>query len=161
MALFIGQDCPLCGVKMMDEDRLFATSHFLGPESDLWRFSDAVMHWDCYAKWEHQARFGRMYFEARREWTGRNPYWGVALSDDQVFVTSQSDRLFGEVDVMLAEDQGRCFRIRLSDSQGWLVGHGPWTVSTRSSASPWRPSCRCAARLPGADSVIASASRNS
>ncbi|OAI47673.1 hypothetical protein AYO44_09250 [Planctomycetaceae bacterium SCGC AG-212-F19] len=43
MALFWGQECPLCGIKMTTSDRLFATSHFLGPASDLWQFSDAVM----------------------------------------------------------------------------------------------------------------------
>jgi hypothetical protein len=85
MALFCGQECPLCGVKMKNSDRLFGTSHFLGPNSDLWQFSDAVVHWDCYAKWEHRARFGRMYFEAKREWSGHSSYWGVVHADGQVF----------------------------------------------------------------------------
>ena len=46
-----------------------------------------MMHWDCYAKWEHRPRFARMYFEAERALSGHNPYWGVAHSDDQVVVT--------------------------------------------------------------------------
>lgn len=75
VALFWGQECPLCGVKMSQADRLFATSHFIADSGhDLWRFSDAAMHWDCYANWRHRRRFGRMYFESKVEWIGRNPY---------------------------------------------------------------------------------------
>jgi hypothetical protein len=64
---------------MTDEDRRFATSHFC-PDFDLWRFADAVMHWDCYAEWEHRPRFARTYFEQRKEWNASNPHWGVAYS---------------------------------------------------------------------------------
>jgi hypothetical protein len=49
MALSPGQPCPPCDAKMATGDRRFATPHSLGPESDLRRFSGAVMHWDCYA----------------------------------------------------------------------------------------------------------------
>jgi hypothetical protein len=128
MALFTGQLCPLCGAKMNKNDRLFATSHFLDMESDLWQFSDAVMHWDCYAKWEHRLRFGRMYFAARQAWSSQNPCWGVAHSDDQVLVTTNPDKLVSEVDVMLAET-GSGFRIQLADWEDWLAGE--WSEGRR------------------------------
>src|SRR5437763_1820090 len=103
MVLFYGQPCPLCGITMRDTDSLFATSHFLGSESDLWEYSDAVMHWDCYARWEHRARFGRMYFEAQWAAYSQNPFWGIAHADDRVLVTTNPDKLAREVSVVLAE----------------------------------------------------------
>lgn len=157
MALFWGQECPLCGVKMTDADRLFATTHFLGPESDLWRYSDAVMHWDCYAKWEHRERFGRMYFAAKREWTGHNTFWGVAHSDDHMLVTANPDKLVGEVDVMLAET-GSGFRIALVDWEDWLGGE--WFESChheieRDALAAVIPLLR--SKVPTAEAVVAAA----
>ena len=157
MALFYGQPCPLCGVKMMDDDRLFATWGFLGPDSDLWPFSDAVMHWDCYAKWEHRARFGRMYFEAKRAWSGQNHFWGVAHSDNQLLVTTNPDKLVGEVDVMLAET-GSGFRVALADWEDWLNGEwfeGCQHEMEREALSAVLPLLR--SKLPTAESVIAAA----
>jgi len=157
MALFWGQECPLCDVKMTESDRLFATSHFLGPESDLWRFSDAVMHWDCYATWEHRARFGRMYFETKRQSSGHNSYWGVAHSDDQVLVTVNPDKLVGEVDVMLAET-GSGIRVALADWEDWLGGE--WFESChheveREAIAAVLPLLR--SEMPTAEAVVAAA----
>lgn len=121
MALFYGQPCPLCGVKMLDSDRLFATSHFLGPDSDLEEFSDAVMHWDCYANWEHRARFGRLYFESNRRSITHNEFWGVAYSDEQLLVTVNPEKLVSTISVTLAET-GSGFRVALADWQDWLAG---------------------------------------
>jgi RNase P subunit RPR2 len=157
MALFYGQPCPLCGVKMTENDRLFATSHFLGPDSELWRFSDAVMHWDCYARWEHRARFGRMYFEAKQAWSGYNDCWGVAYSDDQLLVTTNPDKLVSEVDVMLAET-GSGFRISLADWEDWLNGEwleGCHHVIEREALSAVLPLLQ--SKLPTATSVIEAA----
>jgi hypothetical protein len=157
MALFWGQECPLCGVKMTTSDRRFATSQFLGPESDLWRYSDAVMHWDCYANWKHRARFGRMYFEARRGWSGRNSAWGVAHSDDQVLVTVNPDKLVGEVDVMLAET-GSGFRIAFADWADWLDGEwceGCLHEIEREALAAVLPLLR--SKLPTAEAVVTAA----
>jgi hypothetical protein len=122
MALFYGQPCPLCGVKMTTADRRFATSHFIAdPAHDLWQYSDAVMHWDCYARWEHRPRFARMFFAANRGWSGTNPYWGVALADEDVLVTANPDPYVGEVDVLLAAT-GSGARVPLADWEDWLGG---------------------------------------
>lgn len=157
MALFYGQPCPLCGVKMTDNDRLFATSAFLVPDSDLEEFSDAVMHWDCYAQWEHRARFGRMYFEAKRKLSGHNDYWSVAHSDDQLLVTTNPDKLVSEVDVMLAET-GSGFRVSLADWEDWL--NGEWIESChhtieREALLAVLPLLQ--SKLPTANSVITAA----
>lgn len=122
MALFIiGLPCKLCGVGMSRDDRLFATSHFLDSDSDLWQFSDAVMHWDCYAKWEHRARFGRLYFDANRALSLRNYFWGVAHADEQALVTVNPSSNVAEMDITLAET-GSGFRLKLSDWERWLGG---------------------------------------
>jgi hypothetical protein len=158
MALFYGQECPLCGIKMTDSDRLFATSHFLGP-GDLWEFSDAVMHWDCYAKWEHRARFGRMYFEAKRQCSGQNSSWGLAHSDDQVLVTANPDKLVAGVYVMLAET-GSGFFIALADWEDWLAGEwfeGCHHEIERDALAAVIPLLH--SRLPTAEAVVAAAGR--
>jgi len=122
MALFYdGLPCTLCGEEMTNADQLFSTSHFLGPDSDLWEYSDAIMPWDCDARWEHQARFGQMYFEANRQCSDQNGPWGVAHSDDQLMVKTSPDKHVGEVDVMLART-GSGFRVCLADGEDWLTG---------------------------------------
>ena len=157
MALFFGQPCSLCGEKMTTEDRRFATSHFLAPDSDLWRFSDAVMHWDCYAKWEHRPRFAGMYFEASKEWKGSNPHWGVVCSDEKVFVTVNPSKVVGQVDVTLSET-GSGFSIPLDDWENWLKAG--WSDECnheveRKALSAVVPLLR--SKLPTAEAVVTSA----
>ena len=105
---------------MGDRDQLFATTHFLGPESDLYSFSDAVMHWDCYAKWEHRQRFARMYFESAQGWKV-NQHWSAAHSDTELLVTVNTDKFVAEVDITLAQT-GSGFRVALAEWEDWLAG---------------------------------------
>lgn len=122
MALDCGKDCPLCGVKMSQGDRLFKESHFIAdPDHDLSRFSDVVMHLDGYAPWAHRRRFARMDFESNVEWGESNPYWGIAHRDDRFFGTVNPSTTVGEVDVLLAET-GRSFRINMGDCETWFDG---------------------------------------
>lgn len=116
MGMFFGQPCPLCGVKMTGDDRLFGTTHFLGEDSDLWRFSDAVLHWDCYASWEHRPRFARLYFEALK---GVNEYWPIAHEDDDVRVSLNRDRLIRLVRVELTAT-GSSLEVHVDDWEDWL-----------------------------------------
>jgi hypothetical protein len=157
MALFFGQECPLCGVKMTSADRLFGTSHFLPPGDDLWQYSDAVIHWDCYAKWKHRPRFARMYFKANCEWRGHNQFWGTAHADDTVLVTTNPDQYVGEVDVMLA-DTGSSLRVPLADWEDWLNGEwfeGCHHEVERDALAAVIPLLR--SKLPTAEAVIAAA----
>lgn len=129
MAIFVeGMKCPLCGQPMRGADRLFGTSHFLGPEHDLAEFSDATMHWDCYAPWEHRARFARLYFEARGAGFAANPNWGVAYADERVLVSVNPAKLVSVVDVMLAET-GSVQRVALAEWEDWLAGE--WSHGCR------------------------------
>ena len=121
MARFYGQPCPLCGVKLTTSDRLYASDRFLTPWHELGRFSNALMHWDCYATWHHRPRFARIYFEAKRAWAGHNPYWGIAHLDDQVLITVNPDRYTSAIQIQLAET-GSGLRIALADWEGWLGG---------------------------------------
>jgi hypothetical protein len=117
VALFFGP-CPLCGDEMSGDD----STHFLGPEGDRWRYSDAVMHWDCYALWEHRHRFAQMYFKDQREWIARNPFWDIAHVDENVLIIANASEFVSEIDVTLAETASR-FRIRLRDWEFWLGGN--------------------------------------
>jgi hypothetical protein len=119
MALFWGQPCPLCDINMGSEEGLFGTSHFLGRESDLYGFSDAVMHWDCYARWSHRPRFARLYFEAKKGWSAGNRYWLVAYEDDDIHVSANPDPLVNQVEIVLAET-GSTLRIDIPDWNDWL-----------------------------------------
>lgn len=155
MATFIeGMKCPLCGKGMKSSDRLFGTSHFLRPEHDLQRFSDAAMHWDCYAEWEHRKRFGRLYFEARRAWQEHNPKWGVALSDEEVVVSVNPAKLVALIDVTLAET-GSCIRVAMADWKDWLDGEGRGDCRhdvERSAVRSVLPRLRSV--LPSAEAVV-------
>jgi hypothetical protein len=81
--------CALCGEPLTKP--IFATSHFIGDTShDLYQFSDAAMHWHCYARWPHQARFASMCFDeaVRRSDSERwRQYWTVLLKSVDLLVT--------------------------------------------------------------------------
>ena len=50
--------CVLCEVVLQKEDRLVATSHFIGDRSDpLWRYSDAPFHYRCFIRWKSRHDF--------------------------------------------------------------------------------------------------------
>ncbi len=112
------------------------------------------MHWDCYANWKHRVRFGRMYFEAKRHGTGQKSPWGVSLSNDQVLVTVNPDKLIREVDIMLAET-GSGFRVALADWEDWLAGEcseGCHHAIERDALATVIPLLR--SKLPTAEAVV-------
>ena len=82
--------CPLC--QQILTDPIFATSHFIDDKDHpLSRYSDAAMHWDCYAKWPHQAEFAAMYFEtdvAISRLAHMSQYWAVLWQSSEALVTS-------------------------------------------------------------------------
>lgn len=50
--------CLLCEKIIFKEDTLVAFTHFLTDRSDpLWKFSDSILHKDCFEKWEHKEEF--------------------------------------------------------------------------------------------------------
>jgi hypothetical protein len=80
--------CALCGSVLADP--IFATSHFMAdPSHDLYRFSDAAMHWDCYVRWPDQPRFASMYFDVAVNRSATDPWrknWSVLLKSADVLV---------------------------------------------------------------------------
>ncbi len=120
--------CALCGKPLTEP--IFATSHFIADQShDLYRFSDAAMHWECYVRWPDQARFADMYFEARSKMsrTGRWPqYWPVLWSSQDLLV--QYGVVVDEVSVILRKS-GTDIRVKRGDWPSWVAGD-------------WRQGCR-------------------
>ncbi len=122
------QSCVLCGKPLTDP--IFATSHFIGDRThELYRYSDAAMHWSCYEGWDAQARFAELYFEAHDRRSGSAPwpqYWRVLLRTASVLVT------YGvavrEVSVVLKKS-GTDVRVRHGDWREWVQGG-------------WRSRCR-------------------
>lgn len=113
--------CALCGNPLVEP--IFATSHFIADQAhDLYRFSDAAMHWSCYAAWPEQTRFASMYFEAAVQRSDSNPwptFWTALFRSADVLV------LYGlvvnEVSVVLRKS-GTDIRIGREDWQQWLAG---------------------------------------
>jgi hypothetical protein len=96
---------------------IFATSHFIREEShDLWRFSDAAMHWECYANWEHQKRFADLWFEATSGYAV-NKYWCLVWKSDDVLVTYGI--VVDEISIRLKES-GSDLRIMREEWSDWV-----------------------------------------
>ena len=59
MALIIrgSSKCALCERVIEAQDDIVATSHFLGPGHQLWRYSDAPMHRECFLAWGDRRAF--------------------------------------------------------------------------------------------------------
>jgi hypothetical protein len=123
-----GSDCAICGRRLTEP--IFATSHFIGDRThDLYRFSDAAMHWDCYVKWPHQARFASMYFEAlvkNSESASRAQYWTILSGSSDLLV--QYGHVPNEISIALRKS-GTDIRVARADWLDWLN-------------SEWRQRCR-------------------
>lgn len=120
--------CALCGQALTRP--IFATSHFIGDErDDLYRYSDAAMHWDCYANWPHQRRFAAMHFNSivqRSESASSQNYWPVLLRDDDSLLVRYGV-VVDEVSITL-RTSGTDIRIPREDWESFLVGRWiEWT----------------------------------
>src|SRR4051812_8759549 len=74
-------DCAIFGLPLTDP--VFATTHFIHNQAErLYSFSDAGMHWECYANWKYQRRFAKQYFEAVAQWKSKNPCWAVVAQTE-------------------------------------------------------------------------------
>lgn len=99
MALLFGNDdgtykntCPICSEPLSKP--VFATSHFIADEANpLWRFSDAGMHWECYAHWPERESFARQYFDTVTKYELTNPYWPTVLRHPDVVVRANLDTM--------------------------------------------------------------------
>lgn len=118
--------CALCGQPL--ELPIFATSHFIGnPLHKLFPFSDAAMHWRCYAQWEHRPEFARLHFRSKVEGVAWNPLWGIAYIDKRVMVSANPTWESGEIDVQLRLT-GSGIRVKVDDWERWV--NGDWVRSS-------------------------------
>lgn len=126
MALLLGSTrCKICELLIDEMSDVFATSGvFFEPEHPLWRFCDATMHWECYAAWPHRLEFARQYFRACLAGSEANPFWGIALRTEQVFVELNPRPGVKEVRVHLAET-GSGPTLHLESWESWLWGDAP------------------------------------
>jgi len=100
--LHSGSRCAICSGPIDRTKPLFATSGVFFPKSDpLWRFCDAPMHWDCYARWGERRRFARACFNSWVEAEQTSVYWGKVYLDDLLFVTVNQDPAIGEAHLHL------------------------------------------------------------
>lgn len=65
--------CSICGEVHGEGQRLYATSHFLGPEHPLHRYSDSGMHWECFESWKSRDEFVEAWVFVV---TNPDPEWG-------------------------------------------------------------------------------------
>jgi hypothetical protein len=81
MAIVIGgsSTCALCNEVLEDEHELVMTSPFIeDASSDLWRYSDAAFHKNCFMGWDKRKRFINTfngYYEKH--------YRGMRVMDDE------------------------------------------------------------------------------
>jgi hypothetical protein len=117
--------CALCQEPLVEP--VFATSHFIGDVShDLFRFSDAGMHWDCYAKWPEQPRFAALYFESIVSTVVENDLWPVVHRSPKVLV--RYGVMVQELAVLLRAT-GADLRVPENEWEEWLERR--WQEQTR------------------------------
>jgi len=110
--------CPLC--EKVLSDPIFATTHFIEDlHHHLYRYSDAGMHWECYARWEFQKEFASLYFEAVRGFPRDKRYWRVLAESGDVYVDYGT--ALGEVGVLLRKS-GTKERVPQDRWREWLDG---------------------------------------
>jgi hypothetical protein len=115
-----GMPCPLCNEPMLQRQPLFGTWGVWLPQNDpLEAYCDAVMHWECYATWEHRSSFARSYFDFWVEGRHQNPHWRPAYFDDTVLVTVNPSPPIEAAWVHLAAT-GTRHNPKLDDWAAWL-----------------------------------------
>ena len=73
MALYVPgkSPCSVCGVVLEPGDDAALHPAILSADSQLWRFSDSVMHRTCYKDWKHHAYFETILRKYREIWANR------------------------------------------------------------------------------------------
>ncbi|MCA8988760.1 MAG: hypothetical protein KDA78_14015 [Planctomycetaceae bacterium] len=113
-------ECPLCDKTLAQP--IFATTHFIeDPADKLWAYSDAGMHWQCYADWKYQARFAKQYFDAVANPHYKNPYWPTVLALPEIHINANCELEPPVADVHL-QAIGPGIRVDVSQWEKWLAG---------------------------------------
>ena len=62
--------CPICNQIVGESQKRTGFTHFIEDDKDpLWRFSDAVFHYDCFMKWECKEEYLKRYRASGLKWT--------------------------------------------------------------------------------------------
>ena len=116
---YVGE-CPLCNKQLAEP--IFATTHFIADTSDrLYPFSDAAIHYDCYASWKYQCRFASLYFEFARQHKAANKYWAV-IADTEAYLVSANPHLAEPMAHLDIRAVGPGFQIPIAQWSRWLDG---------------------------------------
>jgi hypothetical protein len=115
-----GMPCAICTQTVNSERPFFATSGvWLSSSDPLSKYCDTVLHWSCYAGWEHRRRFAHSYFQMWVELEKENPVWWRVYLDDSILVTA-SPSLMEAIHVELAET-GTRQEVEMKDWAKWLA----------------------------------------
>src|SRR5262245_1740694 len=152
-------ECAIC--KRPLTDPVFATTHFIADSSDrLYEFSDAAMHWNCYAGWKYQRRFAQQYFDAVCAWKPKNPYSPIVAKTDDFLISANPnlDEPAAHIDI---RSVGPGFRVPIRDWTQWI--NGGWNLSCvhdleRSAMIEIEESVRRI--VPNSETVLALANQN-
>ncbi|MES2793912.1 MAG: hypothetical protein V4719_30140 [Planctomycetota bacterium] len=112
--------CAICDRPLSDP--IFATTAFISDPTDrLWPYSDAGMHWECYAKWKYQKRFAALYFDSVQQWISTNPYWGIVAQTDAFILSANPNLNEPTADIDLRAI-GPGFRVPILEWTDWING---------------------------------------
>jgi hypothetical protein len=118
-------ECAICNRPLTEP--VFATTHFIKDPTDrLWKYSDAGMHWDCYANWKYQRRFASQYFEAAQQWKADNPYWPIVAQTEAFLLSANPNLPVSEADLSIRMI-GPGFRVPIHEWTDWI--NGGWNHS--------------------------------
>lgn len=113
-------ECAICNRPLLDP--VFAAPHFIADPTDrLYQYSDAGMHWDCYATWKYQKRFAKQYFDSAQEWKSKNPYWGIVAQSDDFLLSANPDLHEPMADIDLRAI-GPGFQVPIHEWTDWING---------------------------------------
>ena len=116
---YVGE-CALCDQQLTSP--IFATTHFITDASDrLYPYSDAAMHFDCYANWKYQRRFANQYYQFARQHKAANSYWGV-IADTETYLLAANPNLAEPMAHLDLQAIGPGFTIPIADWSQWLNG---------------------------------------
>lgn len=115
--IFSGSKCAICHETISAP--IYATSGYIfNVPHKLGRYSDAAMHWDCFAKWEHQQEFANLYFEATVERAQSGSlYWYLIAQTKDVLV--QYGAAIEDIIVSLRKS-GTAIRVRREEWSQWI-----------------------------------------
>tara|TARA_Y100001937_G_scaffold128230_4_gene203424 strand:- start:131647 stop:132198 length:552 start_codon:yes stop_codon:yes gene_type:complete len=121
----IESTCCLCGEILCEP--FYATSHFIADSNHpLFEFSDAPMHWSCYALWPDQTAFADLLFQTKAQNAANDELWTVIFQNQTALVTY--GRAVAELDVLLRKS-GSSFRVHRDNWRNWCESDWPRDVS--------------------------------